>query len=266
MSTQIDYYELLEIERGADAGTIKSSYRKLAMKFHPDKNAGCKESEARFKAVSEAYDCLKDPQKRAAYDRFRPCRLPEWRRRRGMAGRRISQAFPTFSKACSASSWAGAPAAGSRRGAARTCATTWKSRSTRRSTARILRSRSTCRHRATPATDRARGPAPMLMPATPAAGMARCGRNRAVFVVVERACPVCSGSGQVIEDPCPDCRGDGRVERTKTLNVNVPPGVDEGTRIRLSGEGEAGRPRRPGGRSLHLPSCEASRGVRARGH
>ena len=68
--TEIDYYELLECERTADAATIKSSYRKLAMKYHPDKNAGCKDSEAKFKAVSEAYDCLKDPQKRAAYDRF----------------------------------------------------------------------------------------------------------------------------------------------------------------------------------------------------
>ena len=70
MSTQVDYYELLECERTADAGTLKTAYRKLAMKYHPDKNAGCKDSEARFKAVSEAYDVLKDPQKRAAYDRF----------------------------------------------------------------------------------------------------------------------------------------------------------------------------------------------------
>jgi molecular chaperone DnaJ len=70
MTTEVDFYELLEVERTADDATIKSSYRKLAMKWHPDKNAGCKDSEARFKAVSEAYDCLKDPQKRAAYDRF----------------------------------------------------------------------------------------------------------------------------------------------------------------------------------------------------
>ncbi len=68
--TEVDYYELLECERTADAATIKSSYRKLAMKYHPDKNGGCKDHEAKFKAVSEAYECLKDPQKRAAYDRF----------------------------------------------------------------------------------------------------------------------------------------------------------------------------------------------------
>src|SRR5688500_7285136 len=70
MTTEVDYYELLECDRGADAGAIKSAYRKLAMKYHPDKNGGCKDHEARFKAISEAYDCLKDPQKRAAYDRF----------------------------------------------------------------------------------------------------------------------------------------------------------------------------------------------------
>ena len=70
MATQIDYYETLGIQRDADGATIKSAYRKLAMQYHPDRNAGCKENESKFKAVSEAYDCLKDPQKRAAYDRF----------------------------------------------------------------------------------------------------------------------------------------------------------------------------------------------------
>ncbi len=70
MTTEVDFYELLQCERTADAGTIKSAYRKLAIKYHPDKNAGCKDSEARFKAINEAYDCLKDPQKRAAYDRY----------------------------------------------------------------------------------------------------------------------------------------------------------------------------------------------------
>src|SRR3954469_4543761 len=70
MSIDVDFYELLECERGADDATLKAAYRKLAMKYHPDKNSGCKDSEAKFKAVSEAYDCLKDPQKRAAYDRF----------------------------------------------------------------------------------------------------------------------------------------------------------------------------------------------------
>jgi molecular chaperone DnaJ len=70
MSSEVDYYELLSVERTADAGTIKTAYRKLAMQFHPDRNPGCTESESKFKAIGEAYECLKDPQKRAAYDRF----------------------------------------------------------------------------------------------------------------------------------------------------------------------------------------------------
>src|SRR3546814_13814617 len=75
----IDYYELLEVDRGCDDGKLKSAYRKLAMRYHPDKNPGCRESEARFKAINEAYDCLKDPQKRAAYDRFGKARSDERR-------------------------------------------------------------------------------------------------------------------------------------------------------------------------------------------
>ncbi len=75
MSTEIDFYALLEVERTADADELKSAYRRLAIKYHPDKNQGCGDSEAKFRAVNEAYDCLKDPRKRAAYDRFRPCRL-----------------------------------------------------------------------------------------------------------------------------------------------------------------------------------------------
>ena len=90
--TEVDFYELLEVDRSADAGTIKSAYRKLAMKYHPDKNAGCKESEAKFKAVSEAYECLKDPQKRAAYDRFGHAAF-----RNGGGGGGHSQDFSGFS-------------------------------------------------------------------------------------------------------------------------------------------------------------------------
>ncbi|MGJ3629051.1 DnaJ C-terminal domain-containing protein [Sphingomonas sp. MMS24-JH45] len=99
--------------------------------------------------------------------------------------------------------------------------------------------------RATPATDRVRDRERRRTPARPAPGTARCAQQG--FFVVERACPHCHGSGQVIADPCSDCRGEGRVEKTKTLSVNVPPGVDEGTRVRLTGEGEAGARGAPAG-------------------
>ena len=245
MSTQIDYYELLEIERGADAGTIKSSYRKLAMKFHPDKNAGCKESEARFKAVSEAYDCLKDPQKRAAYDRFGHAAFQN----SGGGGHGGAQDFSGFSDIFESvfGEFMGGRTSGrqqARRGADLrydmeiSLDEAFHGKDTE-ITIDVSASCDTCHGSG-------------ARPGTHAHACNTCGGHGKVraqqgFFVVERACPVCSGSGQVIEDPCPDCRGDGRVERTKTLNVNVPPGVDEGTRIRLSGEGEAGGRGAPAG-------------------
>lgn len=135
MTTEVDFYELLEVERTADDATIKSSYRKLAMKYHPDKNAGCKDSEAKFKAVSEAYDCLKDPQKRAAYDRFGH----EAFRHGGGGGGGGAQDFGGFSDIFEnifGDSWAGSAAVRSvGRGVARICATTWKSRWRMRSAA-----------------------------------------------------------------------------------------------------------------------------------
>ncbi len=141
MSTTIDYYELLECERTADDATIKSRYRKLAMQYHPDRNAGCKDSEAKFKAISEAYDCLKDPQKRAAYDRYGHAAFQQgmgggrWRRRAGF--RRLFRHFrKRLRRFHGWRAWR-RPATG-RRGA--TCATTWKSRSKRPSTASRPRS------------------------------------------------------------------------------------------------------------------------------
>ena len=95
MTTEVDFYELLECERGADDATLKASYRKLAMKYHPDKNDGCKDSESRFKAISEAYDCLKDPQKRAAYDRFGHA---AFRNGAGAGGAGGAQDFGAFSE------------------------------------------------------------------------------------------------------------------------------------------------------------------------
>ncbi len=237
MSTEIDYYEMLECERTADAGTLKTSYRKLAMKYHPDKNAGCKDSEARFKAVSEAYDVLKDPQKRAAYDRYGHAAF----RQQGGGG---AQDFGGFSDIFESvfGEFMGGQRQGSGRQPARRGADlrydmeisledAYHGKSTE-VTVDVSAACDTCHGSG-------------ARPGTQAKTCHTCaghGKVRAQqgFFVVERACPVCHGSGQVIADPCTDCRGDGRVEKTKTLAVNIPQGVDEGTRIRLSGEGEAG--------------------------
>ena len=244
MSTQIDYYELLECERTADAGTIKTSYRKLAMKYHPDKNAGCKDSEGKFKAVSEAYDVLKDPQKRAAYDRFGHAAF------QGNGAGGGAQDFGGFSDIFESvfGEFMGGGRGNGRAQARRGADLRYDMEVSLEQAFHGHSTEITVDVSATCETCDGSG----AKPGTHAATCRQCnghGKVRAQqgFFVVERTCPVCQGSGEMIADPCVDCRGEGRVERTKTLSVNVPPGVDEGTRIRLSGEGEAGPRGSPAG-------------------
>ena len=245
MSTQVDYYELLECERTADAGTIKSSYRKLAMKFHPDKNAGCKDSEAKFKAVSEAYEILKDPQKRAAYDRYGHAAFQN-----GGGGGGGNQDFSGFSDIFESvfGEFMGGQRGGGRQATRRGADLRYDMDVSLEDAFHGKDTEITVDVSAECVTCHGSG----AKPGTQAATCRQCnghGKVRAQqgFFVVERACPICQGSGQVIADPCTDCRGEGRVDKTKTLTVNVPPGVDEGTRIRLTGEGEAGPRGSPSG-------------------
>ena len=244
MTTEVDYYELLECERTADAGVLKSSYRKLAMKYHPDKNAGCKDSEAKFKAVSEAYDVLKDPQKRAAYDRFGHAAFQNG------GGGSQGQDFSGFSDIFESvfGEFMGGRGGGGRPQSRRGADLRYDLEVTLEEAYHGKATEVTVDVSAMCDTCHGNG----ARPGTSAKACQTCaghGKVRAQqgFFVVERACPACGGSGQVISDPCPDCRGDGRVDKTKTLSVNVPPGVDEGTRIRLSGEGEAGARGAPAG-------------------
>ena len=243
MSTEVDFYELLEVERTADAATLKSAYRKLAIKYHPDKNAGCHDSESRFKAVSEAYDVLKDPQKRAAYDRFGHAAF-----RHGGGGQANNADFSGFSdifESVFGEFMGGRPGARQpRRGADLrydmeiTLDEAFHGKS-QDITIDVTAACETCGGSGAKAGSR-----PHACNTCGGHGKVRAQQG---FFVVERACPVCNGSGQVIDDPCRDCRGDGRVEQTKTLTVTVPPGVDEGTRIRMGGEGEAGPRGAPAG-------------------
>jgi len=247
MTTEVDFYELLECERTADEATIKSSYRKLAMKYHPDRNAGCKDSEQRFKAISEAYDVLKDPQKRAAYDRFGHAAF------RGGAGRGAAGAedFGAFSDIFenifgefmgNARGGGGRPSP--RRGADLrydmdiTLEDAFHGKS-REITIDVSATCDSC-------TGTGARPGTTAKTCNTCSGYGKV-RAQQGFFVVERTCPSCHGAGQVIADPCPACRGDGRVDKTKTLTVNIPPGVDEGTRVRLAGEGEAGARGAPAG-------------------
>jgi molecular chaperone DnaJ len=245
MSTTVDYYELLECERNADGATLKSSYRKLAMKYHPDKNAGCKDSEAKFKAVSEAYEILKDPQKRAAYDRYGHAAFQN-----GGGGGGGAQDFGGFSDIFESvfGEFMGGRGGGGRTQQRRGADLRYDMEVSLEEAFHGKSTQITVDVSAQCDTCDGSG----AKPGTHASTCRQCnghGKVRAQqgFFVVERACPVCQGAGQIIADPCPDCRGEGRVERTKTLEVNVPPGVDEGTRIRLSGEGEAGPRGAPAG-------------------
>ena len=239
MSLDIDYYELLEVERSADDATLKASYRKLAMKYHPDKNPGCDDSEARFKAISEAYDCLKDPQKRAAYDRFGKAGV------NGDAGGfgggngadfgDIGDIFESIFG--SAFGGGGRQQRGPARGADLRYDMEIRledafSGVTREIQVDVAARCDTCDGSgAKPGTQTNR--------CTTCAGHGKV-RAQQGFFMVERTCPTCQGAGEVIADPCNACHGEGRVDRRKTLTVNIPAGVDEGTRIRLSGEGESG--------------------------
>ena len=240
MSTQIDYYELLECERGADEATLKSSYRKLAMKYHPDKNAGCKDHEAKFKAISEAYDVLKDPQKRAAYDRFGHAAFQNGGGGFG-GGQQDFGGFSDIFESVFGEFMGGGGRGGGRQQARRGADLRYDLEISLEEAFHGKAADITVDVSAPCETCHGSG----AKPGTHAHTCRQCnghGKVRAQqgFFVVERACPVCNGSGQVIADPCADCRGEGRVEKTKTLSVNIPAGVDEGTRVRMTGEGEAG--------------------------
>lgn len=248
MTTHVDYYEILGCSRDADAGTIKSSYRKLAMKYHPDKNGGCKDHEAKFKAVSEAYECLKDPQKRAAYDRYGHAAFQNG----GGGGHDGAADFGAFSDIFenifgefmggAAQQRGGRP--GARRGAdlRYDMEISLEEAFHGKSTEITIDVTSACE-----VCDGSGA-----KPGTSAKTCSTCGgmgkvRAQQGFFVVERTCPSCHGVGEMIAEPCRACRGEGRVDTTKTLQVNIPAGVDEGTRIRLSGEGEAGMRGAPAG-------------------
>jgi len=236
MAPDIDFYELLEVERTADDATIKSSYRKLAMRYHPDKNPGCKDSEARFKAINQAYDCLKDPQKRAAYDRFGHEAFQNGGGGNGGAGGGFGD-FGDIFESIFGSAFGGGGRQQARRGAdLRYDMEISLEEAFHGKQAEIeIEVSQTCE----PCSGSGAEPGTGARRCTLCGGHGKV-RSQQGFFMVERTCPTCHGRGEVIEKPCRSCGGEGRVDREQKLEVNVPPGVDSGTRIRLSGKGEAG--------------------------
>jgi molecular chaperone DnaJ len=233
-----DYYEVLGVSRGCGDDEIKSAFRKLAMQWHPDRNPGDESCEHRFKEINEAYDVLKDEQKRAAYDRFGHAAFD------GSGGRAHGHGFgsdfaATFSDIFDDLFGMGrrGRSAGRERGAdLRYNLEITLEEAYSGKTAQIrLPTNVTCE------TCSGTGAKPGTEPiqCRTCAGSGRI-RHAQGFFTIERTCPACQGRGSVIETPCGGCGGAGRVTRERTLEVNIPAGVEDGTRIRLAGEGEAG--------------------------
>ena len=232
------YYETLEVERTSDDGVLKSAFRKLAMKWHPDRNPGDKDSEHRFKEINEAYDVLKDPQKRAAYDRFGHAAFEQG----GMGaahgfGADFGSAFSDIFEGIFGMTGARQRGGGRERGAdLRYNMEITLEEAFSGKTAQVrLPTSVTCE--VCSGTGAKTGTKPKVC--------ATCGghgklRHQQGFFTLERTCGACHGRGQVIDNPCPSCAGSGRTTRERTLSVNIPAGVEDGTRIRLGGEGEAG--------------------------
>jgi len=233
-----DYYEVLGVTRTSTEVELKAAFRKLAMQHHPDRNPGDKDCEHRFKEINEAYDVLKDGDKRAAYDRFGHAAFEHG----GMGG---GHGFGADFGSTFADIFEGIFGMGSARG-----------RSSGRERGSDLRYNMeiTLDEAFRGKTAQIRIPTSVVCEACSGSGAkvgtkpkpcSSCGgagkiRHAQGFFTLERTCPTCHGRGQVIDDPCKVCGGGGRVTRERTLSVNIPAGVEDGTRIRLAGEGEAG--------------------------
>jgi molecular chaperone DnaJ len=235
-----DYYEILGVQRGASDADLKAAFRKLAMKHHPDRNPGDKDCEHRFKELNEAYDVLKDGQKRAAYDRFGHAAFEHG------AGAGSAAGFGTEFASTFADIFDDLFGMGGGR----------RTRGSGRERGADLRYNMeiTLEEAFVGKTAQIRIPTSVTCDTCSGMGAkagtkpktcATCNgqgkiRHAQGFFTLERTCPACHGRGQVIENPCPACSGSGRVTRERTLSVNIPSGVEDGTRIRLAGEGEAG--------------------------
>ncbi|MCC1480873.1 molecular chaperone DnaJ [Roseibaca sp. Y0-43] len=242
-----DFYDLLGVSRSASADEIKKAYRKKAKELHPDRNSDNPDAEAQFKEVNEAYDVLKDPERKAAYDRFGHAAFDG-----GMGGgpRGGPQGFGGGGDFASAFSdvfedlfgdFVGGRGGGGRSRASRGSDLRYNLRVTleeaysgTRKTIRVPRL-SECD--ACNGSGAEGGAEPVTCPTCSGMGKVRAQQG---FFTVERTCPTCGGAGQIVKNPCKSCGGAGRKEKEANLSVNIPAGVETGTRIRLSGEGEAG--------------------------
>lgn len=247
------YYEVLGVARGAAPDEIKKAYRRKAKELHPDRNQDNQNAEAGFKEVNEAYDCLKDDQKKAAYDRFGHAAFENGGGGFGGGGRGahpgdFGSAFADVFEDLFGDMMGGRRAGGGRSRAQRGQDLRYnlgvsleEAYSGLQKTIRVPGSVACGECEGTGAEGATQ---PVACPTCAGMGKVRAQQG---FFTVERTCPTCGGQGQIVKNPCKACHGAGRVEKERTLSVNIPAGVETGTRIRLAGEGEAGMRGGPSG-------------------
>ncbi len=240
-----DYYEVLGLSRGAAPDDVKKAYRRLAKKHHPDANRGDGDAEQRFKQVSEAYEVLKDEDKRAAYDHYGHAAFEQGGLAPGGFEFGFSTSFADVFDDLFGEFMGGRRSTGARKRGAdvRYNLEVSLDEAYRGSTTHIrVPTTATCEDcRGSGATE---GTQPVTCTSCQGAGKVRAQQG---FFTIERVCPTCRGAGRIIQRPCRACRGAGRVRKEKTLAVNIPAGVEDGTRIRLSGEGDLGPRNGPAG-------------------
>jgi len=239
--TKKDYYETLGVARNASDADIKKAYRRLAMKYHPDRNPGDKTTEAKFKDAKEAYEVLSDSQKRAAYDQFGHAGVDP-AAAAGAAGGFYSAGGANFADIFGdvfGDIFGGGRARGAQvfRGANLRYSLELSLEDAVRGTEVRIRVPAMEKCDACQGSGAKVGTSSTVCRTCGGHGQVRMQQG---FFSVQQTCPKCHGAGKVITDPCPTCHGAGRVQHTKTLSVKVPAGVDEGDQIRLAGEGEAG--------------------------
>jgi len=231
------YYETLSVERSASDGAIKAAFRKQAMQFHPDRNPGDKNAEHRFKELNEAYEVLKDPDKRAAYDRYGHAAFEHGSGGGAGFGADFGTTFSDLFEGIFGMAAGRGRGTGRERGADLRYnmeITLQEAYAGKNAQIRIPTS-VTCE--ACSGSGAKAGTKPKICSMCGGHGRVRHAQG---FFTLERTCPNCHGRGQSIDTPCGSCAGSGRVTRERTLSVNIPAGVEDGTRIRLAGEGEAG--------------------------
>ncbi len=229
-----DYYETLGVPKTADADALKSAYRKLAMSFHPDRNPGDVEAETKFKEINEAYEVLKDDEKRATYDRFGHAAF-EGSGGPQAGGFDFAGGFADIFDEMFGDFVGGRRGGGGGRRADLRYNLEISLKDAFSGRKVEIRVPTTASCEACNGSGAMAGTSPVTCSQCRGAGRVRAQQG---FFTIERTCPACHGHGRVIEEPCTSCGGTGRVRKEKTLSVDVPAGVVDGTRIRLAGEGE----------------------------